>query len=94
MENQLGAGEEPDDEGGSTWNLSRHQMLTLSSSCWLQAAYLEARTCQVESRYLEVLRQLQDIKSLDASQQDAVDKLVEDALKRESETAGKQQVTR
>lgn len=59
-----------------------------------QAAYQEAHTCRVESRYLEVLRQLQDTRTLDASQQEAVEKLVEDALKRETERAGKAQVTR
>lgn len=93
MEDQLGAGEEPDDQGESTWTLSHPQVLTLSSSR-LQAAYLEARTCRVESRYLEVLRQLQDTKSLDASQQEALQKLVEDALRTESGTAAGQQGSR
>lgn len=91
MENQLGAGEEPYDEGESMWDLSQCDLLTLR---WLQAAYLEACNCQVESRYLEVLRQLQDTKSLDAAQQQAVQKLVADALKREKKTGAKQQVTR
>lgn len=62
--------------------------------CWLQAAYLEACNCQVESRYLEVLRQLQDTKSLDAAQHQAVQKLVEEALKREMKAVAKQQGTR
>lgn len=48
----------------------------------------------MESRYLEVLRQLQDTKALDAAQQEAVQKLVEDALKREMKSAARQQVTR
>lgn len=46
-----------------------------------QVSYLEARSCQVESRYLEVLRQLQDTKTLNAAQQEALQKLVEEALK-------------
>lgn len=37
----------------------------------------------MESQYLSVLRQLQGTKSLDPAQRGAVQKMVEDALKRE-----------
>lgn len=60
----------------------------------LQAAYLEARTCQAESRYLDLLRQLQDTKSLDAPLQEAVEKLVEEALRAELQAAGRPPGTR
>ncbi|CAF90403.1 unnamed protein product, partial [Tetraodon nigroviridis] len=69
------------------WRSSSEQERSLMT----KAAYLEARTCQVQSRYLEVLRQLQDTKSLDASQQEAVQELVEEALRREGRWAGQQQ---
>lgn len=52
-------------------------------SDWLQCAFLEATNCQVESRYLGVLRKLQETKSLDPEQQRAVQKMVEDALRGE-----------
>lgn len=91
MENQLRAGEEPDNQGERTWNPS-HLSDVDAVPPPLQAAYLEARTCQVESRYLEVLRQLQDTRSLDSSQREALQKLVEEALKRELQV--KHQVTR
>lgn len=52
-------------------------------SDWLQCAYLEASNCQVESRYLGVLRKLQETKSLDPVQRGAVQKMIEDALKGE-----------
>lgn len=58
----------------------------------LQAADLEARTCQLESRYLEALRQLQDTKPLDSSQREALQKLVEEALNQDLQA--KHQVTR
>lgn len=52
-------------------------------SDWLQCAYLEASNCQVESRYLSVLKRLQETKSLDPVQRQAVHKMIEDALKGE-----------
>lgn len=52
-------------------------------SDWLQCAYLEAANCQVESRYLGVLRKLQETKTLDPAQRLAVQKMIEDALKGE-----------
>ncbi|XP_068181943.1 TBC1 domain family member 2A isoform X2 [Antennarius striatus] len=61
------------------WRNSSEQEKNLMVKC----AYLEANNCQVESRYLGVLRQLQDTKSLDPSQRKAVQKLIEDALKGE-----------
>lgn len=47
----------------------------------LQCAYLEARNCQIESRYLGVLRKLQESKALEPGQREAVRNLIEDALK-------------
>lgn len=102
MEDQLGAGEESDDEGESSWEHWRPVSsasiwcLTLCflSSDWLQCAYLEASNCQVESRYLGVLRQLQETKSLDPVQRGAVQKMVEDALKRELKSAVKLHMAR
>ncbi|KAG7277960.1 hypothetical protein CRUP_022130 [Coryphaenoides rupestris] len=46
----------------------------------LMCAYLEASGCQKESRYLGVLKQLQENKTLDPAQRRAVRKLIEDAL--------------
>uniref|UniRef100_A0A3B1K5Q9 TBC1 domain family member 2 n=1 Tax=Astyanax mexicanus TaxID=7994 RepID=A0A3B1K5Q9_ASTMX len=46
----------------------------------LMCAYLEASNCQMESRYLGVLRKLQDTKLLNAQQRDTVRTLIEDAL--------------
>lgn len=54
--------------------------LCLSPFHWMQCAYLEATNCQVESRYLGVLRKLQETKSLDPDQREAVQKMIEDAL--------------
>lgn len=64
------------------------------SSDWLQCAYLEATNCQVESRYLGVLRQLQDTKSLDPVQRGAIQKLIEDALKGELKSVVKLNLAR
>ncbi|KAM9356801.1 TBC1 domain family member 2A [Symphorus nematophorus] len=61
------------------WRTSSEQEKNLMVKC----AYLEASNCQVESRYLGVLRQLQDTKSLDPVQRGAVQKMIEDALKGE-----------
>ncbi|XP_028271333.1 TBC1 domain family member 2A-like isoform X2 [Parambassis ranga] len=61
------------------WRTSSEQEKSLMVKC----AYLEATNCQVESRYLGVLRKLQETKSLDPAQQKAVQKMVEDALKGE-----------
>lgn len=47
----------------------------------LQCAYLEARNCQIESRYLGVLGKLQENKALEPGQREAVRNLIEDALK-------------
>ncbi|MGH0154639.1 UNVERIFIED_CONTAM: hypothetical protein FKN15_036946 [Acipenser sinensis] len=46
----------------------------------LECAYLEAKNCQIESKYLIVLRSLQDSKGLDSSQQEMVKRLIEDSL--------------
>ncbi|MBN3279552.1 TBD2A protein, partial [Polyodon spathula] len=46
----------------------------------LKCAYLEAKNCQIESKYLIVLRRLQESKGLDSSQQEMVKRLIEDAL--------------
>ncbi|XP_039669043.1 TBC1 domain family member 2A-like [Perca fluviatilis] len=59
------------------WRTSSEQQKSLMVKC----SYLEASNCQVESRYLGVLRQLQEIKPLDPAQRGAVQKLIEDALK-------------
>eukprot|EP00066_Takifugu_rubripes_P026574 XP_011615840.1 PREDICTED: TBC1 domain family member 2A-like [Takifugu rubripes] len=71
------------------WRTSSEQ----ERSLMMKTSYLEARICQTESSYLDVLRQLQDTKTLDAAQQEAVQKLVEDALKREMKSVARQQVT-
>lgn len=68
--------------------------LCFLSSDWLQCAYLEANNCQMESRYLGVLRQLQETKSLDPAQRGAVQKMVEDALKRELKSVVKLHIAR
>ncbi|XP_078145251.1 TBC1 domain family member 2A isoform X2 [Centroberyx gerrardi] len=59
------------------WRNSSEQEKSLMVKC----AYLEASNCQVESRYLGVLRKLQENKALDPGQREAVRKLVEDALR-------------
>ncbi|XP_040904456.1 TBC1 domain family member 2A [Toxotes jaculatrix] len=61
------------------WRNSSEQEKSLMVKC----AYLEACNCQVESRYLGVLRKLQEKKSLDPVQREAVQKMIEDALKGE-----------
>uniref|UniRef100_A0A3B4UMN3 TBC1 domain family member 2 n=1 Tax=Seriola dumerili TaxID=41447 RepID=A0A3B4UMN3_SERDU len=61
------------------WRNSSEQEKSLMVKC----AYLEASNCQVESRYLGVLRKLQETKSLDPVQRGAVQKMIEDALKGE-----------
>ncbi|XP_037531598.1 TBC1 domain family member 2A [Nematolebias whitei] len=61
------------------WRKSSEQEKSLMMKC----AFLEATNCQVESRYLGVLRKLQETKSLDAEQQKAVQKMIEDALRGE-----------
>ncbi|KAM4621972.1 TBC1 domain family member 2A isoform 2-T2 [Polymixia lowei] len=58
------------------WRNSSEQEKSLMVKC----AYLEASNCQIESRYLGVLRKLQENKALDPAQRDAVRKLIEDAL--------------
>lgn len=68
--------------------------LCMLSSDWLQCAYLEATNCQVESRYLGVLRQLQETKSLDPVQRAAVQKMIENALKGELKSVVKLTVAR
>lgn len=45
-----------------------------------QCAYLEASNCQMESRYLGVLRKLQETKELNTEQRSAIKKLIEEAL--------------
>ncbi|KAG7454009.1 hypothetical protein JOB18_015556 [Solea senegalensis] len=61
------------------WRKSSEQEKCLMIKC----AYLEARNCQGESRYLGVLRKLQETKSLDPVQLQTVHKLIEEALKGE-----------
>ncbi|KAM6980360.1 TBC1 domain family member 2A-like [Aplochiton taeniatus] len=58
------------------WRNSSEQEKSLMVKC----AYLEASNCQMESRYLGVLRKLQENKGLEPAQQEAVRKLIEDAL--------------
>ncbi|XP_035281400.1 TBC1 domain family member 2A [Anguilla anguilla] len=58
------------------WRNSSEQGKSLMVKC----AYLEAKNCQVESRYLGVLRKLQENKGLDSTQQEAVKRLIVDAL--------------
>lgn len=101
MEDQFRAGKESDDEGETSWSTFCYPLQPVSclTSClliyhWLQCTYLEASNCQVESRYLGILRQLQDTKSLDPVQREAVQKMVEDALKREIKSFVKLHVAR
>ncbi|KAM9375974.1 TBC1 domain family member 2A [Pholidichthys leucotaenia] len=61
------------------WRKSSEQEKNLMMKC----AYLEATKCQMESRYLGVLRTLQEFKSLEPGQREAVEQMVEDALKGE-----------
>ncbi|XP_042337519.1 TBC1 domain family member 2A-like, partial [Plectropomus leopardus] len=72
------------------WRTSSEQEKSLMVKC----AYLEATNCQVESRYLGVLRQLQETKSLDPVQRAAVQKMIEDALKGELKSILKLSVAR
>ncbi|XP_049612816.1 TBC1 domain family member 2A [Syngnathus scovelli] len=58
------------------WRKSSEQERSLMVKC----AYLEAWQCQAESRYLGVLRELQENRSLDPDQQRTIQKMVEDAL--------------
>ncbi|XP_033869102.3 TBC1 domain family member 2A-like [Acipenser ruthenus] len=58
------------------WRNSSEQEKGLLVKC----AYLEAKNCQIESKYLIVLRSLQDSKGLDSSQQEMVKRLIEDSL--------------
>ncbi|XP_041846477.1 TBC1 domain family member 2A isoform X2 [Melanotaenia boesemani] len=61
------------------WRKSSEQQKSLMVKC----AYLEATNCQMESRYLGVLRKLQETKSLEPGQREAVQKMIEDALRGE-----------
>ncbi|XP_036373295.1 TBC1 domain family member 2A-like isoform X1 [Megalops cyprinoides] len=58
------------------WRNSSEQEKSLMMKC----AYLEAKNCQTESRYLGVLRDLQESKGLDGKQQEAVKRLIQEAL--------------
>ncbi|XP_061642528.1 TBC1 domain family member 2A isoform X2 [Phyllopteryx taeniolatus] len=58
------------------WRKSSEQERSLMVKC----AYLEAWHCQAESRYLGVLRKLQENRSLDPDQRWTIQKMVEDAL--------------
>ncbi|MBN3284443.1 TBD2A protein, partial [Polyodon spathula] len=58
------------------WRNSSEQERGLLIKC----AYLEAKNCQIESKYLIVLRSLQESKVLDSSQQEMVKRLIEDAF--------------
>ncbi|CAI5694079.1 unnamed protein product [Oreochromis niloticus] len=72
------------------WRKSSEQEKALM----VKAAFLEATSCQVESRYLGVLRRLQEIKSLDPAQREVVQKMIEDALKGELKSVTKLSVDR
>ncbi|XP_029368197.1 TBC1 domain family member 2A isoform X2 [Echeneis naucrates] len=72
------------------WGRSSEQEKSLMVKC----AYLEASHCQVESRYLDVLRKLQETKVLDPVQQDAVQRMIEDALKGELKNFSQQSISR
>lgn len=48
----------------------------------------------MESRYLGILRRLQEIKSLDPAQREAVQKMIENALKGEQKSITKLSVNR
>ncbi|XP_068460319.1 TBC1 domain family member 2A [Clinocottus analis] len=72
------------------WRTSSEQEKSLMGKC----SYLEASHCQVESRYLGVLRQLQETPSLDPVQRGAVQKMIQEALKGELKTAVKLNVAR
>ncbi|KAI3351402.1 hypothetical protein L3Q82_020209 [Scortum barcoo] len=72
------------------WRSSSEQERSLMVKC----AYLEASNCQVESRYLGVLRQLQETKSLDPVQQAAVQKMIQNALRGELKSVDKLTVAR
>ncbi|XP_035273014.1 TBC1 domain family member 2A-like isoform X1 [Anguilla anguilla] len=58
------------------WRKSSEQEKNLMMKC----AYLESRNFQKERRYLGLLRALQESHQLDSSQQEEVDKLIEEAL--------------
>ncbi|KAG7458901.1 hypothetical protein MATL_G00225640 [Megalops atlanticus] len=58
------------------WRNSSEQEKSLMMKC----AYLEAKNCQTESRYLGVLRDLQESRGLDGKQQEVVKRLIEEAL--------------
>ncbi|KAL0974255.1 hypothetical protein UPYG_G00217760 [Umbra pygmaea] len=58
------------------WRNSSEQEKSLMFKC----TYLEARNCQFESRYLGVLRKLQENKALEPGQREAVRSLINDAL--------------
>ncbi|XP_035524901.1 TBC1 domain family member 2A-like [Morone saxatilis] len=72
------------------WRNSSEQEKSLMVKC----AYLEASNCRAESRYLGVLRQLQEIKSLDPVQREVVQKMIGDALKGELKSVLKLNVAR
>ncbi|KAJ8339807.1 hypothetical protein SKAU_G00344400 [Synaphobranchus kaupii] len=61
------------------WRRSSEQEKNLMMKC----AYLETRNWQTERRYLGVLRDLQESRQLDDSQQEAVKSLIEEALHRD-----------
>ncbi|XP_076025856.1 TBC1 domain family member 2A [Genypterus blacodes] len=65
------------------WRNSSEREKSLMVKC----SYLEATNCQVESRYLGVLRKLLEDKGLAPVQREAVRKLIEDALKGEIKNA-------
>ncbi|KAM4555974.1 TBC1 domain family member 2A isoform 2-T3 [Odontesthes bonariensis] len=61
------------------WRKSSEQ----EKSLMVKFTYLEATNCQAESRYLGVLRKLQETKHLDPDQRQDVQKMIEDALRGE-----------
>ncbi|XP_039614114.1 TBC1 domain family member 2A [Polypterus senegalus] len=58
------------------WRKSSEEEKGLLMKC----AYLEAKNCQIESKFLVVLRQLQESADLDVSHQKMVKRLIDDAL--------------
>ncbi|KAJ8262095.1 hypothetical protein GJAV_G00162120 [Gymnothorax javanicus] len=65
------------------WRNSSEQSRSLMVKC----AYLEAKNCQMESRYLGVLHKLQEKKGLEEAQQEAIKKLIDDALRGDASDA-------
>ncbi|KAL1261747.1 hypothetical protein QQF64_007012 [Cirrhinus molitorella] len=67
------------------WRKSSEQEQNLIVKC----AVLEANSCQMESRYLEILQKLQESKELNPEQREEVKKVVKDAVRADLSTANK-----